>query len=77
MDAVANGNLQTALFVLQLADVDRGLAFAANVDEGDFSADRDDRALDGLPFSIRLAWSEASNIAAKSSVGSLTVRSLV
>ena len=49
LDAVADSNLEHALGVLQLVDLDQRLALAADVDEHLFAADRDDRALDGLP----------------------------
>ena len=50
LDAVADRDLESAVVVLQLGDVDCGLALAADVDERDLRADRDDRALDGLPL---------------------------
>ena len=48
LDAVADGDLERAVVVLQFVDLDRGLALAADVDERHLRADRDDRALDGL-----------------------------
>ena len=48
LDAVADGDLERAVVILQLGDFDRGLALAADVDERHLRADRDDRALDGL-----------------------------
>src|SRR6185503_10747395 len=54
LDAVANGDLEAALVVLQFADVDLGFALAAHVDERHLGADRDDRALDGLALLVVL-----------------------
>ena len=48
LDAVADGDLESAVVVLQFGDLDHGLALAADVDERHLRADRDDRALDGL-----------------------------
>jgi hypothetical protein len=48
VNAVADGDLQIALGVLQFVDFYRGFAFAADVDERHLRANRDDRALDGL-----------------------------
>ena len=48
LDAVAGGDLEIAVGVLQFVDLDHGLALAADVDERHLRADRDDRALDGL-----------------------------
>ena len=48
LNAVADGDLEIAVGVLQFVDVDRGFALAADVDERHLRADRDDRALDGL-----------------------------
>ena len=48
LNAVADRDLELAVVVLQLGDLDRRLALAADVDERDLRADRDDRALDGL-----------------------------
>ena len=44
----ADGDLEIALVVLQLVDLDRGFALAADVDKRHLRADRDDRAFDGL-----------------------------
>ena len=48
LDAVAGGDLEVALGIPQLADLDRGLAFAADVHERHRRADGHDGALDGL-----------------------------
>ena len=48
LNAVADGDLEIAVVVLQFGDLDRGFALAADVDERHLRADRDDRALDGL-----------------------------
>ena len=48
LDAIADRHLDVAVGVLQLRDVDLGLALAADVDEGHLRAERDDGALDGL-----------------------------
>ena len=50
LDAVAHGDFEHAIVVLQFADVDRGFALAADVHEGHLGADRDDGALGGLAF---------------------------
>ena len=49
LDAVAHRDLELAVGVLQLGDLDRRFALAADVDEGHLGPDRDDGALDGLP----------------------------
>ena len=54
LDAIANRNLEGAVRVLELGHVDDGLALAADVDQRDLRADRDDRALDGLAPGQRL-----------------------
>ena len=69
LDAVADGDFDIAVIVFQLGDLDRRFAFAADVDEGHLRADGDDSAFDGLPLPRRFALTDASNIAAKSSVG--------
>ena len=48
LDAVADRDLDIAIGVLQLLDLDLGFTLAADVHERHFGADRDDRALDGL-----------------------------
>ena len=48
LNAVADGDLEIALGVLQFGDLDRRFALAADVDKRHLRADRDDRALDGL-----------------------------
>ena len=54
LDAIAHRDLKVAVGVLQFGQVDLGLGFAADVDEGHLRAERDDGALDGLA-SIELA----------------------
>ena len=48
LDAVADRDLDVALVVLQLLEVDLGLALAADADEGHFRPEAGDDALDGL-----------------------------
>jgi hypothetical protein len=48
LDAVADRDLERPILVFQLVEFDRGLALAADVDERDLGANRDDGALDGL-----------------------------
>ena len=48
MNAVADGDLDIAIVILQLVDVDHRLALAADVDQRRFRADGDDGAFDGL-----------------------------
>ena len=48
LDAVADRDLDVALVVLQLLDVDLGLALAADADEGHLRPEAGDDALDGL-----------------------------
>src|SRR5687768_7971130 len=50
MNAISDGDLEIAIVILQFTDLDRGLALAANADQSNFGADRDDRTLDGLTF---------------------------
>ncbi len=49
VDPLADGDLEDAVLVLQLVELDDRLALAADVDERRVGADRDDRAFDGLP----------------------------
>jgi len=76
LDAVADGDVEEALVVLQFADLDLRLALAADVDERHLRPIATIVPSMVSPRSKRLAWREASNIAAKSSSGSLTIRSL-
>ena len=48
LDAVADRDLDVALVVLELLDVDLRLALAADADEGDLRPEPGDDALDGL-----------------------------
>ena len=48
LNAIADGDLEIAIGVLQFVDFDRGFALAADVDERHLVANRDDGALDGL-----------------------------
>ena len=52
LDAVADRDLQGAVVVFQLGEVDCGFALAADVHEGDVRPDRDNRAFDGLALLI-------------------------
>src|SRR5688500_17745568 len=49
LDAVAGGDLENAVLILQFVDLDHGLAFAADIDESDLRADGDNLAVDRLP----------------------------
>src|SRR4029077_13105222 len=48
LDALPDRDLEPAVLVLQLGNLDRRLALAADVDEGDLGPDPDDQALDRL-----------------------------
>src|SRR5439155_21008092 len=48
LNAIANGDLERAVVVFQLGEVDRRLPLAADADERDLAANRHDRALERL-----------------------------
>ena len=50
LNAVADRDLESAVGILQLRDLDRGFTLAADVDERHLRSDRDDGSLDGLPL---------------------------
>ena len=49
LNAIAHRDLEIAVVVFQLGDLDRGFALAADVDERSLGPNRDDRALECLP----------------------------